>query len=917
MTTREVTKMMYSMTGFLKFTGEDVSMFKDSTLPTLDTALWWEDDSIKFKFFEKETVGNQVLHRNTAPPVDSLRSSIVQEVVRRLLHCSLDLGVDTKREILSKFGQKLINSGHSLRSARIMMVQGVVKFLWLVDRSKLPDSNPEHKPLYLDKGYREEERQIAKYQAKMSWFRKKNKVSISETGTGWRQLLKGVWKGANSSQKPVLDEGFSTVLNIPNTKGAALLHELVRCENKLAKLTKYNVKVVEQSGIQLNRLFGRIYTPERCHWQLCPVCSRADGKKKSNCRSANVVYEARCVECQEQAKNGVIESKDVGVYIGETSRTLVERAIEHVEGAERVEVENFISKHWAQRHSELIVQPRMHFKVVRQCKDALTRQITEAIWIECFSNLNSRSEWGKNTVTRLKTDSGWLLERDHDQKKDDEERVLSLKKKIRVSTAVNVGMLGPRAVGESKQTTGITVFFDKRKREDEIGLNSAKRRKDTDIEDDLGCIRTTLKAAQKSVQPDGLDRRRTTLKANISSLADAERAIESARERDDEVVRANMIQSSLPHRVFEVCNSERDAVTSFKAHMVDGCKVESYTESADGSKKYVKLKCLRNSRQAASRKKVSMQRKNKKNEVGGLVKKPTWLDNWLNKGNQRNDQADSGLSLQCNKFTSAPVRRMPESEFNPILNCYRYKEAAMSGQDEARGSNKGGESSDIGEKEQKPPIKEEDKAEKPLAKKKKRMNKKKQQKDQRDKDTSTEEEESRTSTPKKRIPGHDLRAPNRRDGRKKEVLGEKLSSAKKRLDEGVNIELDDDGSFGEEKPPVTEGGESEASRSQIPDFESMDSSILSELRLIMNELSGSSSSMAFDESDPDLTGVLAGLVGDEGHRVSSAFQMSERLKQELISRAEQAGSRALEWNSSQLNKIGGSDTIRSVWRRLK
>ena len=121
-----------------------------------------------------------------------------------------------------------------------------------------------------------------------------------------------------------------------------------------------------------------------------------------------------------------------------------------------------------------------------------------------------------------------------------------------------------------------------------------------------------------------------------------------------------------------------------------------------------------------------------------------------------------------------------------------------------------------------------------------------------------------------------------------------MSSAKKRLDEGVNIKLDDDSSVGEEEPPVTEGGESEVGRGQIPEFESMDSSILSELRLIMNELSGSSSSMAFDESDPDLTGVLAGLVGDEGHRVSSAFQMSERLKQELISRAEQAGSRALE-----------------------
>ena len=76
------------------------------------------------------------------------------------------------------------------------------------------------------------------------------------------------------------------------------------------------------------------------------------------------------------AEEGVIESSAVGVYVGETSRTLVERAMEHCTAAENIDVENFIVKHWASKHENL------EHKVLKQCKDALTRQIFEAIWIE-------------------------------------------------------------------------------------------------------------------------------------------------------------------------------------------------------------------------------------------------------------------------------------------------------------------------------------------------------------------------------------------------------------------------------------------------------------------------------------------------------------------------------------------------------
>ena len=281
-TTREITKAMCSMTSFLRFTGEDVSMFDGGVLPTLDTSLWIENGLIKFMFFEKPTIGNQVLNKDTALPTASLWSSLLQETVRRLLNCCSDLDIKKKRKILSEYGQKLINSGHSVKSARIIMVQGVVKYLWKVELSNLSEDDPKFCPLYLDKTYNEECRQVSKYRAKMSWYKCKKKkntsVSSEDCDVGWRGRLVGVWRGKNQSQKPTLPGGFTTVLNVPNTKGASLAMKLIRQEPKLARMTNYNVKIIEKSGIQLCRLFQRIFTQKTCSRPHCPVCEFCDEK---------------------------------------------------------------------------------------------------------------------------------------------------------------------------------------------------------------------------------------------------------------------------------------------------------------------------------------------------------------------------------------------------------------------------------------------------------------------------------------------------------------------------------------------------------------------------------------------------------------------------------------------------------------
>ena len=121
---------------------------------------------------------------------------------------------------------------------------------------------------------------------------------------------------------------------------------------------------MKKSGIQLCRLFQRIYTPRKCYWVGCPVCKYSNAKKSCKCRVSNIVYEARCIKCVDQVTERLIREHEVGVYIGETSRTLMERATEHVIGAEHIDLDNFITKHWANKHKWLSEAPRMRFNPI-------------------------------------------------------------------------------------------------------------------------------------------------------------------------------------------------------------------------------------------------------------------------------------------------------------------------------------------------------------------------------------------------------------------------------------------------------------------------------------------------------------------------------------------------------------------------
>ena len=143
-TMREITKAMSSIISFIQFEGEEPGMFPESKLPTLDTSVWWNGLSLSYEFFEKPTVPNRVIQRDTALAGSSIRASLNQEVVRRLLNCSDSIETHRKQHFLSVFSQKLINSGFSIMSAQTILVHGVARYIELCSLSELPQSNPKY-----------------------------------------------------------------------------------------------------------------------------------------------------------------------------------------------------------------------------------------------------------------------------------------------------------------------------------------------------------------------------------------------------------------------------------------------------------------------------------------------------------------------------------------------------------------------------------------------------------------------------------------------------------------------------------------------------------------------------------------------------------------------------------------------------
>ena len=112
-----------------------------------------------------------------------------------------------------------------------------------------------------------------------------------------------------------------------------------------------------------------------------------------------------------------------GVYLGETSRTIHERAVEHLRDATSFSQKSHQVKHWMNSHPEEDAQPAFRIKTVQRYRDCLSRQIGEALKIYYSKDqlLNSKNEYVQNCISRVVANEESWERRERERREEEEE----------------------------------------------------------------------------------------------------------------------------------------------------------------------------------------------------------------------------------------------------------------------------------------------------------------------------------------------------------------------------------------------------------------------------------------------------------------------------------------------------------------
>ena len=216
-------------------------------------------------------------------------------------------------------------------------------------------------PLNRPKGYKKVERMSEKADKRKSWSRK---------------------------------GGFVAPIIVPSTPGG-ILAKMMRSVAEKEATPGLRFKVVEKGGKRLESLLSKPNPTASDHCvrknqprKECVGCNQPGGI--NNCQKSNVLYRYECLEddCH-------------GVYIGETSRNIYSRSLEHKSGTN-----SFIKKHQNECHDNN--PPNMKVNCLKSFKDSLSRQVSEGLYIfktqedENIKLLNSKSEWRQPSLIEMR-----------------------------------------------------------------------------------------------------------------------------------------------------------------------------------------------------------------------------------------------------------------------------------------------------------------------------------------------------------------------------------------------------------------------------------------------------------------------------------------------------------------------------------
>ena len=127
------------------------------------------------------------------------------------------------------------------------------------------------------------------------------------------------------------------MLFVEYSRGGSLQKRMKECLEKISPMIGFNVTVAERGGTSIGSLLSNkdLWSGVECGRVVCRTCAQP-GERKEPCMKRNVVYESECSTCnppgtrKEADKEGLGEKRErPSLYVGETARSVAERALEH------------------------------------------------------------------------------------------------------------------------------------------------------------------------------------------------------------------------------------------------------------------------------------------------------------------------------------------------------------------------------------------------------------------------------------------------------------------------------------------------------------------------------------------------------------------------------------------------------------
>ena len=412
--------VMNSINEDLTFTAEVAGDFPTKKLPTLDFNLWMKEDlSLSHSYFEKEMKSQILLEKESAMGMKQKYCINANELTRRLYVVDEEDegGENEVLKIIEDFTRQLKNSGWERKEAKEMVTSGYVAW-----KRRIRRRQEEGSELYRSAASSLQTRTRRKLTGKEDWYKKKpKKRKRDEFDDNERRVVR------KKENEPEEDEERQdrtiSVMFVPYTKGGELARRLRLAEEDLLKQTGVKIKIVERTG---RKIVDILHKSDPWQGRDCgrPQCILCDTKIKTNkylsqdCTKRCIIYETWCMSCEEKERKQIEEETDdekeqrrrmnniqLYKYIGESSRSLYERGLEHQRDRDELKADSHMIKHYFDKHAEEdLGDMRFGARILKQARTAFNRQIGESVAIQSSKNhhlLNSKSEYNRCALPRL------------------------------------------------------------------------------------------------------------------------------------------------------------------------------------------------------------------------------------------------------------------------------------------------------------------------------------------------------------------------------------------------------------------------------------------------------------------------------------------------------------------------------------